>query len=765
MKFNKKAQQIIEYLLLVVAVVAGVLSISKPQGVMHIAVEKSLNRAVDTIYQSYTWRTGRATSACSKTCGIGTQTRSVWCEKDDGSTVADAFCAAVSLPPSGTVDCDAGSCGAKWFAEPFGNCNAACGDGSHTRVVQCRDSNGGVVSPGLCTGKKPALVEGCNLGDCFVWNVVEGLCDATCGIGSKPRTVTCQNRLTGDTVALSSCDAGTKPSDTIPCDTSSSCGYQWQQSGFGNCGAPCGPSTKTQTVTCVRTNDNKTVPESNCDTSKRPLDTAPCNLPPCTHWELGAWGACNVNCGSGTQTTSVTCHDFQGILVADNLCDISTKLSDTRDCPSQPICTYSWGNGDWSDCNVPCGAGTQTRSVFCTRTNDNTSADVLECRRADPKGEPKASQDCTGDCYRWVKISESGCSNKCGFGKNTIKNECKSTAGATVPPQKCINAGLGDLGTEVQNCTGTTTCCGNRQCDNFGGYVESCGICAQDCPGCCGNGTCDAIVGENCNSCPQDCGVLQANGTRAGCCGNGFCENGVGGRPAYGESCGSCGADCNNNSCSPDLWVSGACGQGKCVPTEMYQTRSCFCGPETRCAKGVPACIFHCTGGPPSTQSSTMCPGDDKGLKQSLPWKYVSACSPARKCQAKCNGPVYILSGISCINHCGNGICEDGSKGRPNYGETIANSCGDCHPPPKECCLIYEPGSETGCNGAAISKEILNSSSECEKYCAKVDNVGCCLYHQNSKQCIAWTGTIIKGWCGECYSWVCRPKTPGGCPN
>ncbi len=42
----------------------------------------------------YSWQTD-AWSSCSVSCGGGVQTRSVWCERDDGQSVADSFC-----PPS-----------------------------------------------------------------------------------------------------------------------------------------------------------------------------------------------------------------------------------------------------------------------------------------------------------------------------------------------------------------------------------------------------------------------------------------------------------------------------------------------------------------------------------------------------------------------------------------------------------------------------------------------------------------------------------------
>lgn len=56
---------------------------------------------------SYAWKTG-AWSACSKSCDGGQRTRQVWCERDDGQTVADALC--VGSKPAGTEACNSQAC-------------------------------------------------------------------------------------------------------------------------------------------------------------------------------------------------------------------------------------------------------------------------------------------------------------------------------------------------------------------------------------------------------------------------------------------------------------------------------------------------------------------------------------------------------------------------------------------------------------------------------------------------------------------------------
>jgi len=80
--------------------------------------------------------------------------------------------------------------------------------------------------------------------------------------------------------------------------------------------------------------------------------------------------------------------------------------------------------------------------------------------------------------------------------------------------------------------------CGDGTCDaNIG---EDCGTCEADCGACptCGDGTCDANIGENCSTCEADCGPC-------GCCDVGTSHCFV------CDPTGAANPDCEGNTCVP----------------------------------------------------------------------------------------------------------------------------------------------------------------------------------------------------------------------
>lgn len=117
-----------------------------------------------------------------------------------------------------------------------------------------------------------------------------------------------------------------------------------------------------------------------------------------------------------------------------------------------------------------------------------------------------------------------------------VNNGCENNNGGCDHSVLCTLDGAGH--TRCGSCpTGTygdgyIKCypyCGDGICDPT---IENCVTCPQDCKAkqcsICGDGSCDASVGENCTTCQEDCGNCYVTGcTDPTCGGHGVCNNGL----------------------------------------------------------------------------------------------------------------------------------------------------------------------------------------------------------------------------------------------
>ena len=126
---------------------------------------------------------------------------------------------------------------------------------------------------------------------------------------------------------------------------------------------------------------------SNTDLKTPPPDTPAPTLS--YSYDVGRWGKCSKDCGSGEKTRYVKCKSSAGVEVANSFCSgtapATSQICNLKDCETYKYVVTS----DWSRCSNDCGGGTQTRTVECQSSSGNSVADSF-CTDV----KPVTSLDC-----------------------------------------------------------------------------------------------------------------------------------------------------------------------------------------------------------------------------------------------------------------------------------------------------------------------------------------------------------------------------------
>ncbi|KAL9968789.1 hypothetical protein ACROYT_G020914 [Oculina patagonica] len=183
--------------------------------------------------------------------------------------------------------------------------------------------------------------------------------------------------------------------------------------------------------------------------------------------EWGDWTDCPVTCGGGTQTRQRSCTNPPPSGGGNN-CLILGPPVQTQRCNENP-CPV---DGDWSDwsewgaCSVTCGGGTQQRSRTCT--NPPPSNGGAQC-----SGDSTESQECNdnscppvnGGWSPWSSWSE--CTYSCGGGKQTRNRSC------TNPPP--ANGGKDCKGKKSEDSSCNKDKCKFNKWSKWGPCSKTCG--------------------------------------------------------------------------------------------------------------------------------------------------------------------------------------------------------------------------------------------------------------------------------------------------
>jgi hypothetical protein len=115
---------------------------------------------------TYAWKTSSFGSCSASACGVGTQSRTVRCEREDGALVSESLCPAPR--PAESRACQ-NTTACSWYTGAYGTCSVRCGGGTSARAVYCRDSAGAQVPDAWCTLAKPQSSMSCNAQACVVY--------------------------------------------------------------------------------------------------------------------------------------------------------------------------------------------------------------------------------------------------------------------------------------------------------------------------------------------------------------------------------------------------------------------------------------------------------------------------------------------------------------------------------------------------------------------------------------------------------------------
>ncbi|XP_060076727.1 thrombospondin type-1 domain-containing protein 4-like [Ylistrum balloti] len=366
----------------------------------------------------YSWRIAGFT-ACTHTCGSGTQETEVLCVlKTTQVQVTDDNCDVSLRPPKQTVTCNKSPCPPQWELHSWSVCSVTCGRGTQSRRVECKRRISGEnhisVSASLCDAEeKPAIVQQCENDPCTRWKTGNwGQCSVNCGSGERRRTVQCVDSQDRP-VTAELCDSPT-PRDVETCNQGP-CEHHWFFSKWSHeCSRSCNGGVKTRSVHCATIRGHKSL-DVNCDLASRPEDQQQCqNSRGSGHcgndWFAGPWSQCSTSCGEGVRARHVLClavdKNQNSRAVPLDRCDNNTKPASQELC-QKSSCGAQWHMSEWTQCPVTCGEGQVTRTVMCL---DEAKQPSTSCDQSD---RPPSRDTCTQrTCMSSLSDADPSCKDR-----------------------------------------------------------------------------------------------------------------------------------------------------------------------------------------------------------------------------------------------------------------------------------------------------------------------------------------------------------------
>uniref|UniRef100_A0A8D2MJ59 Thrombospondin type-1 domain-containing protein 7A n=1 Tax=Zonotrichia albicollis TaxID=44394 RepID=A0A8D2MJ59_ZONAL len=403
-------------------------------------------------------------------CGVGIQTRRVFCRKSSSGQVTPKRCPE-SIRPEAVRPCllpCRKDCVVTLFSE-WTPCPTACQPGNATAVRQSRyriilqdSTNGGQPCPDTLYEErecedvpicpvyrwKSHRWSPCVLVPASVRQGPPGQSEA-CGHGLQSRAVTCLSAQ-GDAAAVGDCVrwAGAMPALVqechIPCKDD--CTFTpWSK--FTACSSDCDTARSRR-----RSLTGRSRKRDKCQNTELypQVETEPCPCEAFTPQPHGNWSDCIIQgapaelqlgmpaqgaareCGQGVRLRAIACYDRSGRLVEPSLCSTSGYIEEPCTVPCPFDCRLSdWSS--WSPCSSSCGPGVRVRSKWLKEKPYNGGR---PCPKLDLKNQVHEAVPCYSECnqYSWevgpwspCKISSEENSLHCGEGIQTREVRCVKT--------------------------------------------------------------------------------------------------------------------------------------------------------------------------------------------------------------------------------------------------------------------------------------------------------------------------------------------------